>query len=458
MTPRFIRSKRIGLVAAALAVLLTPALLFAHAKLLRSSPAANATLATPPTHLNLWFSERPEVAFSKITLADSAGTAVSLGALYATDSMGVAAPIIGTLAPGKYKLAWRTAAADGHPTNGSFSFTISKQRADSAAAQAPPPAGAQVQITHSTRSANSLVNPDGKITMSSAMRWVELVAVLTLVGIVTFRLAVLPAARWKAAALSDVDDRLRRLANAMFILFIVSTLTRAFTQADLLPFEGSRAATMLALVKNTAWGRGWAIGAAGGIVLLGGLALARRGTAGWITAAVALIAVGLGQTLTGHSAASSHTALAVAADLAHLLAAGGWLGGLAALVVAGLPAVKAMAPKAGSDHGSRLLTAFHGTAVECVTLIVVTALISAWLRLGGFDALWTSRYGITLLLKTAVVILALVLGWYHSKRVVPAAWTGDVAASFRRSAAAELILGMIVLAITAVLVTTPLPR
>jgi putative copper export protein len=89
---------------------------------------------------------------------------------------------------------------------------------------------------------------------------------------------------------------------------------------------------------------------------------------------------------------------------------------------------------------------------------VLTAIVSAWLRLGSFRALGTSRYGNILLLKIAVAAIALALGWYHSKRVVPAAWTDDVVASFRRSALAELVVGLVIVAITAVLVSTPLPR
>src|SRR6478736_3918512 len=53
----------IAAISAAVMVLATPALLFAHARLVRSSPAANAVLDSAPTTLGLWFSERPEPRF-----------------------------------------------------------------------------------------------------------------------------------------------------------------------------------------------------------------------------------------------------------------------------------------------------------------------------------------------------------------------------------------------------------
>lgn len=439
----------------------TPALLLAHAHLLRSSPAANAALTTPPRELSLWFSERPEPRFTVLTLADSAGTAVPLAPPVSIDSNGIRVAIQTTIVPGKYVVTWRTAAADGHETNGKFSFTVSGAPV---AATAPTPPPVKITESVSTRppagsaAANSVVSSDRLLSMTSAMRWVELVALLTLIGVVTFRLAVLGAASWSAESMRDVDDRLRRFANALWVLFIVATLTRAFAQSDLLPNAGSRMHALGVLVSATQWGRGWAIGFAGAILLLIGLVVSRAGIAGWIIAAIGVVITGLGQTLTGHSVTSSHQALAIATDIAHLLAGGGWLGGLAAMMLAGLPSLKRLSTNDASAQGSRLLKAFHGTAVECVILIVVTAVISAWLRLGSFSALWVSPYGNMLLRKIVFVIIALGLGWYHATRVVPAAWTGDVVARFRRSAAVELFIGLIILAITALLVSMPLPK
>ena len=85
----------------ALAVALTPALLFAHARLVRSSPGGErGEFRTPPVSLSLWFSERPELRFTSIELVDSAGAVIPHGPVSSIDSMGVTAPIGATLDSG----------------------------------------------------------------------------------------------------------------------------------------------------------------------------------------------------------------------------------------------------------------------------------------------------------------------------------------------------------------------
>ena len=122
-------------------VLATPALLFAHAHLVRSSPAANAVLDSAPTTLGLWFSERPEPRFTAIQLLDSAGLAIPLGAPASVEQNGLTLAITRPLTPGRYSVVWRTAASDGHATNGNFSFRVAATRG------APPPPAPSVTVT-----------------------------------------------------------------------------------------------------------------------------------------------------------------------------------------------------------------------------------------------------------------------------------------------------------------------
>ena len=58
------------------ALALCPAVSFGHAKLLRSRPAANATLKQAPTTVELWFSEELESSFSTIVVRDQNGKQV----------------------------------------------------------------------------------------------------------------------------------------------------------------------------------------------------------------------------------------------------------------------------------------------------------------------------------------------------------------------------------------------
>jgi putative copper export protein len=90
--------------------------------------------------------------------------------------------------------------------------------------------------------------------------------------------------------------------------------------------------------------------------------------------------------------------------------------------------------------------------------VLASGLISAWLRLQSLSALWGTTYGRTLLLKLAAFVVVAVLGLYNSRRLLPAANDPDFRHRIRRSAALELGFAAIVLALTAVLVSTATPE
>lgn len=312
-----------------------------------------------------------------------------------------------------------------------------------------------------TTTSNALIAPGPVAAATTAERWAELVAVLLLIGVVIFRLAILPGARWSGGLATEAADRARRLGVAALVLFMVTTFVRAVAQSAILaPAITSRLVAVLTLARDTSWGHGWAVGAAGAIVMAIGLITARRAFGGWLLAGLGVIAICLGEGLTGHTASgiARHSSLSLAADVAHFLGAGGWLGGLAAVTLSGIPSLRRLGESEAASAGSRLVRSYHGAALECVALVLVTAVIAAWLRLSRFSALWTTAYGQMLLLKIAAVLIVMVFGWYQWRRVVQPEWRNRTRRAFRRSAAAELLVGAVVVAITAVLVSIPLPK
>lgn len=80
-----------------------------------------------------------------------------------------------------------------------------------------------------------------------------------------------------------------------------------------------------------------------------------------------------------------------------------------------------------------------------------------WLRTQALSALWESGYGRTLLLKLALLSVVFATGAYSWLRVRPALGSTAAAGRLRRSATLELAAGVLVLAVTAVLVATPPP-
>ncbi|HET7040399.1 MAG TPA: copper resistance CopC family protein [Gemmatimonadales bacterium] len=96
-----------------------------HTVLVKATPAVDGTVKAAPTDLTLWFNERPDLSLSNIRLRGPDSALVELGAVKAgTDSTALAAPVRGTLKPGKYTVLYRTAGDDGHVMRGSYSFTF----------------------------------------------------------------------------------------------------------------------------------------------------------------------------------------------------------------------------------------------------------------------------------------------------------------------------------------------
>lgn len=450
-------SKRVRFIATVLgtlAVVATPGILLAHARLVRSAPAGNATLVASPKSLELWFSERPELKFTTVELLDSSGVSIPLGAVarISGDAMGLSAAIPATLANGRYTVSWRTAAADGHPSSGKFAFVVAAPDAPAATPQADTVRRAPASVPH------TVVAPAPTATVSTAVRWADLVAVLALIGAIIFGAVVLPRATLRRDVARDAEDRARRFGNAALVLFVVTTLWRLSAQADLIPSAATaRLAAMLSVVRETAWGAGWLAGAAGVAIVAVGLALSRSGSFGWIVAIIGSIGIAASEGLTGHAGASTHAAIASVADTAHVLAAAGWLGGLAAVAACGLAATRRAEQGRSTAMSHQLVRAFHRTAVECVIVVLVTAAIAVYLRLNAVSDLWTSTYGRVLLWKLAFAAALLAFGWFHWRTAVVPEWSDDTRFRFRRSVAFELLVGAGIVAVTAVLVTTALP-
>lgn len=96
-----------------------------HLRLTGSQPAKDTVLAAAPTQICLWYSQKPQLRLSSVTLTGPNGP-VALGDLTmeARDSAPIVTKIEGPVPPGKYVIAWRTASSDGHPIRGTIPFMV----------------------------------------------------------------------------------------------------------------------------------------------------------------------------------------------------------------------------------------------------------------------------------------------------------------------------------------------
>ncbi|MBU6365560.1 MAG: CopD family protein, partial [Gemmatimonadetes bacterium] len=197
---------------------------------------------------------------------------------------------------------------------------------------------------------------------------------------------------------------------------------------------------------ETGWGKRWLqlalAGAMGAVGVLVPFPRWRSTGAPMTALAVAVAMSGL-----GHAGADeAWPRLARLVDTGHVLAAGGWLGGLALLCAD-------VAKCSNSDIAMARWSWFSGAAMLMAPLTFVTGAGNTLLRLAGapLAATVASDYGRLLALKGALALGVLALGWASHRRVrrgaTPAA----------RALRAELLLALAVFAATAVLTRSEPP-
>jgi methionine-rich copper-binding protein CopC len=98
---------------------------FAHAHLVRATPAEGTTVKSAPNEVTLKFNERLEPAFSSAMIRDSTGKQVDKADAHVDKAdrtvLRVSLP---PLEPGVYTVEWRAMSSDTHKVNGNFTFRV----------------------------------------------------------------------------------------------------------------------------------------------------------------------------------------------------------------------------------------------------------------------------------------------------------------------------------------------
>jgi copper transport protein len=299
-----------------------------------------------------------------------------------------------SLREGDYSVRWSVVSDDGHQEEGVLAFAVGTGRA-------PPVA---------TLTARGIVTWERVLA-----RTLFFLGVLAAFGAAVFSVWVLRPLRLDRALL-------RPQAHVLFFGF-------------LLAFLGSDALIHAAGAGGTRFER--VVQAAATIAAVGGAAAALAPVYPWLLP-VAWAAAGLlfvCPTLSGHALDRDQPrVLAALADLVHLGTAAIWFGGLVSLAFVAGRAPDAVRP--------RIARRFSKLALGSVVAVALTGVARALTELSAVSQLWSTSYGRTIIVKTALFAPLIGIGWLNRALLL------DAFARLRRSALVELaILSGVVVAV-----------
>jgi copper transport protein len=422
MAPLSTAARRVALAGtlAVLFVLLFASPAAAHAELVNITPANGAQLTRPPSEVKMTFTESVNLVGGGIRLVDAAGATVPTSDP-TVDGHTVTWPMPAGLPKGAYIVTWRVVSADGHPVSGASSFGVG-----TAATAAPG-------------SATDAGGPSA-VAIGSSAPWP--VVIVRLFGYVAFALfaGVVGFVLWCAPDTSR-DPSLQRLARVGLVGGAVAAVAAILVQGPYAAGVSMSRVLDTRLIQETLvtpFGSAtmWRLALYGALgVLVWRLPRILTELGSWLVpAGVAGTAVTIAAA--GHAAAGGLFDLSV--DTLHVLTAGLWVGGLAALVVLG----RTVEPRA--------LHRFSTLAIASVLTLIATGTLNSLRRLNAVEELWLTSYGLTLAAKLIVIAGALTAAAVsrrrlHQKRVP------------LRSVRFEVALTLVVLAVTALLSTTAPP-
>jgi copper transport protein len=362
------------------------------------------------------------------------------------------------LPAGRYTVAWRTAASDGHPSHGTFTFVVLAAAVPPANGPALKSGAATDTIASGDDTAASSSRENGEeadaasSVGNSLARTFSFVGLLVLIGATSFRMIVLPRAREiNTDTRSRMERRAAVLGFAASVLVILGALARINLEAEMMsatPGMGTMSMTDMAM--HTRWGFALRLELGAALVALVSFALAVwRFPVAWLVASISAIVLAVTPALAGHAAASPRfTSLMITTDFLHVLGASSWLGSLFAVMVVGVPLAFALDGAERWSSVASLVNSFSPLALGSAAIVVVSGFIASWVHIERLPALWQTSYGQLLLAKLFLVAITLTIGAYNFRRVQPQLVNELGPARLRRSAAIELSVGFLILLVT----------
>nr|WP_246529398.1 CopD family protein [Microvirga zambiensis] len=412
--------RQVGL--AIFGLLLFTAAASAHAQLVRSDPVDGAVVGSAPGIITLTFSEPVRPLVARLALPN--GQIVVLKEIGAKGSV-IALSLPDIHASGTYVLSWRVASGDGHPIGGGLVFSVGA-----------PSAAAPMN--------------DGQFEpLVRAGLWsTRLLLMLALI------VGVGGAGFYALIGRENPEGGNVEIPTAIAVGLLMVPLLIGFQGLDSLgaPLSDLLTAPVWAAgIRATSYGSSILIAASALIVAYASRLLKYTSRSGMALATTALLLAGLASASAGHASTAPPRSLTAPAVFLHTVAVLLWIGSLLPLVVA-FTRNRTTAPK--------VLRRFSSSIPAIIGVLGLSGILLAFVQIRMLPALWSTDYGIVLLVKLALVASICVFAVLNRYWLTGAVIADDRRAtqSLIRNTRAEIVLGTLVIAVLGLWRFTPPPR
>ncbi len=441
-----------------------------HATLESTTPAEGSSVATSPTSVTLRFSEPVEL-FSPQgdDVVDENAAPVSTGPpRNGRDRRTIEIPVRPGLPDGTYTVKYSVIGADSHVIPGVFVFGVGNG-----------PVGEAVF-------AGTGGGPSETGVWGTSARFLEIVGLGGLIGLVAFRWLVWGPAARRGLAAAGADEREAVLGwgrDLFWVAFGALAVGAMLAEGYLLVVQSASAlgvSVFSALGDATGIARVLGDTRFGSLVQLRGgllfglfalgcvLFLREYGGAGnprpAEPAASPVVTLGMvallggvlgGVAAQGHASVTELPALQIGAQLVHIVAVSVWIAGLALVAIVHLR-LRHVASDAGPVVAARVLARFSKVALIAVAVAVATGVVRSIGELGGPAELWETAYGRSIVIKIGLLAPITLIALYNRKIVAALERVSRPGTPtlrlVQRTATAELALSLVIVLIASILV------
>ena len=369
----------------------------AHASLVGGSVTDGQVLDIAPEELFLEFNEDVEATTAGLRVFGTGGRRVDAGGTFQSEDAPdlVRVALEPDLDDGTYAVTYRVISADGHPIDGALVFSVGEEAsgADDLVAQvfsgdADRPYAVAAVLT----------------------RWLGYLAALLLAGVV--------AAGWWLSR--DVDGELAAMGawlRRASLVVVATAVATVVLQTILVGGDGVRSlvdTATLGAVLGSFVGLSAIARALGGLLVFWWLTRDARQTVSPVTALGAVLVLG-SFLFEGHTLTTGPAAVVWTAATIHLATTALWTGGLALLAVVLHHRRRADDPVGAGRVIARFSTLFTGSVVA----VLVAGSALSWVEVRAARAVFSTSYGVVLVIKVALVAVLVALGAYNNRKLVP---------------------------------------